>query len=292
MGEGARNALLGVLGAGGALAAYALYEPHRYRLVTRDLEVRNGVPRLDILHLSDTHLGGGSRRRAKWLSELPERLGVTPDLVLATGDLIQDDSGIDLLVEVLAGLEARLGRFYVLGSHDYFQSKFQNYAKYWTGNRKLPALRADSDRLEQGLQAKGWLPLTNRTEFVAHEAGRIRLAGVDDPYLNRHRIGHLRTSEQDACAIGLMHTPEVVSEYSLAGFDLVLAGHTHAGQVRIPFAGAVVTNSSLPAALAGGAHRVGESWLHVSPGLGHGKFSPIRFNARPEATLLRLRPRA
>ncbi|MGH2779209.1 MAG: metallophosphoesterase [Actinomycetota bacterium] len=290
MGQGARKALLGGLGAGGALAAYALFEPHRYRLAIRDLEVRPGVPHLDVLHLSDTHLGGGYRRRARWLSELPERLGVTPDLVLATGDLIQDDSGIDLIIEVLAGLEARLGRFYVLGSHDYFQSKFQNYGKYWTGNKKLTAPPANSDRLEQGLQAKGWSPLTNRTEFVTHEEGRIRLAGVDDPYLNRQRTAHIERGEQDLCAIGLMHSPEVVSEYSLAGFDLVLAGHTHAGQVRIPFAGAVVTNSSLPTALAGGAHRVGESWLHVSPGLGHGRFSPIRFNARPEATLLRLRP--
>ena len=292
MKPGAREALLGVVGAGAALGAYALYEPHRYRLVIRDLDVRRGAPRLDVLHLSDTHLGGGYRRRARWLSELPERLGVTPDLVLATGDLTQDDSGIDLVIEVLAGLEARLGRFYVLGSHDYFQSKFQNYAKYWTGKRKLTAPPADSDRLEEGLLAKGWLPLTNRTEFVAHEAGRIRLTGVDDPSLNRHRTEHLPTSSRDACAIGLMHSPELVSEYALAGFDLVLAGHTHAGQVRIPFAGAVVTNSSLPAALAGGAHRIGSSWLHVSPGLGHGKFSPIRFNARPEATLLRLLPRA
>jgi predicted MPP superfamily phosphohydrolase len=280
-----------VAGAGAALGAYALYEPHRYRLVTRALDVRRGAPRLDVLHLSDTHLGAGNRIRARWLSQLPERLGVMPDLVLATGDLIQDDSGIDPIVEVLAGLEARLGRFYVLGSHDYFQSKFQTYAKYWTGKRKLTAPPADSDRLEEGLRAKGWLPLTNRTEFIAHEAGRIRLTGVDDPYLNRHRTEHLQMSEQDAYAIGLMHSPELVSEYALAGFDLILAGHTHAGQVRIPFAGAVVTNSSLPAALAGGAHRVGRSWLHMSPGLGHGRFSPIRFNARPEATLLRLVPR-
>lgn len=292
MRQGARKALLRVLGAGGALAAYVLYEPHRYRLVTRDLEVRRGVPRLDVLHLSDTHLGGGDRRRAKWLWELPERLGTTPDLVVATGDLIQNNSGIDVIVEVLAGLEARLGRFYVLGSHDYFQSKFQNYAKYWTGKRRLTAPPADSHRLEEGLRSKGWLPLANRTEFVVQEGRRIRVAGVDDPYLNRHRTGHIQTSSEDACAIGLMHTPEIVSEYALAGFDLVLAGHTHAGQVRIPFAGALVTNSSLPTGLAGGAHRVGESWLHVSPGLGHGKFSPIRFNARPEATLLRLRPRA
>ncbi|MEA2517702.1 MAG: uncharacterized protein QOG16_1540, partial [Actinomycetota bacterium] len=89
-------------------------------------------------------------------------------------------------------------------------------------------------------------------------------------------------------AIGLAHAPDVVSQWMLQGFDLVFTGHTHAGQVRVPGFGAVVTNSSLPTELAGGLHRVGSGWLHVSPGLGTGRFAPIRFNCRPEATLLEI----
>ncbi|MGH2698610.1 MAG: metallophosphoesterase [Actinomycetota bacterium] len=280
----------GLAGAGVALGAYALYEPHRYRLVSHDLVVPPRLPPLEILHISDTHVGARSRTRLEWLAELPDRLGRTPDLVLATGDLVQGDSGIDPLVEVLASLEARLGRFFVFGSHDYYQASFPNYVKYWTGKRKLGSAHADSDRLRDSLQNKGWVQLHNRTEFLESPAGRLRLAGVDDPYLRRHRTAHLERSGRDVLAIGLMHTPELVSEFALAGFDLVLAGHTHAGQVRVPFLGALVTNCTLPAPLAGGPHRIGEAWLHVSPGLGTGKFSPIRFNCRPEATLLRLRP--
>jgi predicted MPP superfamily phosphohydrolase len=87
-----------------------------------------------------------------------------------------------------------------------------------------------------------------------------------------------------------MHAPDVVSEWFLTGFDLVLAGHTHGGQVRIPGIGALVTNCSLPTALAGGLHRIHGGWLHVSPGLGTGKYSPIRFACPPEATLLHLEP--
>jgi uncharacterized protein len=289
-GPGVTRALGRVVGIGAALGAYALYEPYRYRLVTHDLAGNPGVPPLDILHISDTHLGAKSRARIKWLSELPDRLGSTPDLVLATGDFVHDNSAIDPLAEVLAPLEARLGRFFVFGSHDYYQASFHSYAKYWTGKRDLKSPRADSSRLRDSLQDKGWIQLHNRSEVIDTSFGPIRVAGVDDPYLGRHTTDHLERDNQDRLAIGVMHSPELVSEFTLAGFDLILAGHTHAGQVRLPFAGAVVTNCSLPARLAGGPHRIGNSWLHVSPGLGTGKFSPIRFNCRPEATLLRLRP--
>jgi predicted MPP superfamily phosphohydrolase len=271
------------------MGAYALYEPYRYRLVTHDLACHPSVPELTLLHVSDTHLDSSNQARIRWLSELPDRLGLTPDLVLATGDLIQDNSGIEPLVELLAPLEARLGRFFVFGSHDYYQASFQSYAKYWTGKRTPRAPHADSDQLRDSLQNKGWVQLHNQSEVIETPAGRVRLTGVDDPYLGRHKTDHIERDARDVCAIGLMHSPEIVSEFVLAGFDLILAGHTHAGQVRVPFVGALVTNCSLPLPLAGGPHRIGDSWLHVSPGLGTGKFSPIRFNCRPEATLLRLR---
>jgi predicted MPP superfamily phosphohydrolase len=87
-----------------------------------------------------------------------------------------------------------------------------------------------------------------------------------------------------------MHAPDLTSEWALEGFDLILAGHTHGGQVRVPFVGALTTNSSLPNRLACGPFRVGGAWLHVSPGLGTGPYSRIRFNCPPEATLLELAP--
>jgi predicted MPP superfamily phosphohydrolase len=134
------------------------------------------------------------------------------------------------------------------------------------------------------------MPLTNATEVVDSPAGRIRVSGVDDPYIGRHRTEHISRAAGEVAAIGLMHAPDVVSNYALHGFDLVLGGHTHAGQVRLPWLGALVTNCSLPAALAGGLHGVGAAWLHVSPGLGSSRYFPFRFLARPEATLLRLVP--
>jgi predicted MPP superfamily phosphohydrolase len=226
----------------------------------------------------------------RWLEELPGQVGDIPDMVLATGDLIEDDSGIDDVVETLGALPAHYGRFYVLGSHDYYQSKFQAYTKYITGRRPVRAPKADTARLEAGLKEAGWTAVTNSTEVVETDGGRIRVVGVDDPYIHRDRTDHIDRKKGDALALGLVHAPDVVSDYALHGFDLVVAGHTHAGQVRLPGLGAIVTNCTLPSALAGGLSRVGDTWLHVSPGLGSGRFAPIRFNCRPEATLLSFRP--
>jgi predicted MPP superfamily phosphohydrolase len=225
-----------------------------------------------------------------FLAGLPDQLTATPDLIVATGDLIEDDTGIEPAVNALNSLEARLGRFYVLGSHDYYKSRFRSPVGYLSGPREpLRSRPADTARLEAGLQDKGWRALTNRTEVVDVAGGTIRMAGVDDPFLDRHRTDHIARGSTDVLAIGLTHSPDVVSEFLLAGFELVLAGHTHGGQVRLPF-GAPVTNCSIPSALAGGLHRIGDGWLHVSPGLGTGRYAPIRLGNRPEATLLRLGP--
>ena len=272
------------------LSAYALAEPHLFRLKRLVADLPVASVGLDVLHVSDIHLTARTEGLQRWLAKLPGLLDQPPDLVVATGDLIEDDSGIGPAVDLLSKLPARFGRFYVLGSHDYFQSSFHAYTKYFTGRRPINARHADTERLETGLKESGWMPVTNSTELVETDAGRVRVAGVDDPYINRHRTEHIRREAGDALAIGLMHAPDVVSEYALAGFDLVVGGHTHGGQVRIPGVGALVTNCSLPAALAGGLSLIGDTWLHVSPGLGTSPFARIRFNCRPEVTLLQLRP--
>lgn len=272
-----------------AAAGYSLVEARLPRLSVHTLELDYPVPPLSILHVSDTHLRAGDRHVARFVESLPYVVGRLPDLVIVTGDIIEDSSGIDPAINALSRLEAGLGRFYVLGSHDYFESRWQLPTKYFTGKKRpVTAPQADTPRLEAGLRSSGWAPLTNTTATVALGETQVRLTGVDDPYLRRHRTSHIGRAPDDAVAIGLTHSPDIVSEYVLAGYDLVLAGHTHAGQVRLPFIGALITNSSLPTGLAGGAHRVGSAWLHVSPGLGTSRFTPIRFGARPEATLLHL----
>lgn len=276
--------------AGAAAAAYAAYEPYRFRLTTKRVPVRAGTPRVSVLHVSDTHLRTDTAHTRAFLERLPGALGEVPDLVLATGDFTNDDPSMIDAITLLNGLEATLGRFFVYGSHDYFESAGPSFSKYFTEGSSPPARRRDESAMTQALEAAGWRSVVNSTEIVETEVGRIRISGVDDPYLNWDRAGHIERGPDDALAIALVHAPDVVSEWVLNGFDLVVAGHTHGGQVRIPGVGAVVTNCSLPAELAAGLSRIGDSWLHVSPGLGNGPYTPIRFACRPEATLLHLEP--
>jgi predicted MPP superfamily phosphohydrolase len=88
------------------------------------------------------------------------------------------------------------------------------------------------------------------------------------------------------------HTPQrrVLDGFAGDGHQLLLAGHTHGGQVRLPGVGAIVTNSDLDRARARGLSRHNASWLHVSAGLGTSPYAPIRLCCRPEASLLTLTP--
>lgn len=272
-----------------ALAAYGFLEPRLFRLRRLQVPVPLGAPSLKILHLSDTHMTERSHPVAGFVRSLPELMGEEPDLIVATGDLLDDGDGIELVLDAFSALSAKLGKFYVLGSHDYFKSEYKSPTRYLTGRRAEPStVRIDTEALESGLAAQGWKPLTNLTEHLS--GGRIRIAGVDDPYINLQRTGHIERAEGETLAIGVTHAPDVVSDWLLNGYDLVLAGHTHGGQIRAPFIGALVTNSTIPPELASGLHRLGGGWLHVTPGLGHSRFSPVRFLCRPEAALLELLP--
>jgi uncharacterized protein len=288
-----RTIALPVLG----VAAYSLWEARAYRLVVKEVPVGPGVPALDLLHISDTHLIARNRKLQAWLERLPNLLGTTPDVVVTTGDMIDHSNGIDPLIKSIEGLQGHLGRFYVLGSHDYYQSTIRGLFKglsrlYSKGGEPVTARFNDTARLEAELAGSGWVSLMNTTEFLNTPEGRVRLTGIADPFMKRHTTDHIERTLDDVAAIGLVHSPEVVSEWVLAGYDLVLAGHTHGGQVCIPGWGALVTNSSLPAVMASGLTRLGGTWLHVSPGLGTGRFAPIRLARPPEATLLKLRPGA
>ena len=141
------------------------------------------------------------------------------------------------------------------------------------------------------------IDLTNRRAEIEVRGQRIALAGVDDAHLRRDEYDRIAGSTEPGAVvrIGVTHSPEprLLDRFADDRYDLVLAGHTHGGQVRIPGYGAVVTNSELDRSRARGVSRWGSHmWLHVSAGLGNSPYMPVRFACRPEATLLTLMPRS
>ena len=149
--------------------------------------------------------------------------------------------------------------------------------------------------------AAGWADLTNARRRSRSAGVRIAFAGVDDPHLGYDRLDDVAgPADPDAdLRLGVAHAPylRVLDRFAADGYDAMLAGHTHGGQVCVPGFGALTTNCDLEPARAKGLHRhpaasrpgdPGSSWLHVSAGLGTSPYARIRFACRPEATLLTL----
>ena len=118
---------------------------------------------------------------------------------------------------------------------------------------------------------------------------------MDDPHLGYDDLARSpdRPTRRPTSGSASTHAPylRVLDQFAEDGYETILAGHTHGGQLCLPFKGALVTNCDLDTARAKGLHRHGDSWLHVSAGLGTSPYAPVRFCCRPEATLLTLTPR-
>jgi predicted MPP superfamily phosphohydrolase len=275
--------------AAAACVGWGVVEAHRYWIRTHRLAVLppDAKP-LRILQVSDLHLRMSSTRLAAFLSGLAEQ---TYDLVLATGDLLGEPASVERCARLLGGLQGRLGRYYVLGSSDYYAPRFKSYLDYFTKRRQPPTKRNRTDDFVRMLKEQGYEDLTNRTIRVDLKGTPTQITGLDDPFLHRDDRSLLRRSPDAAFAMCVVHDPAPYQDAAQAGFDLVVAGHTHGGQIRFPFVGAVVTNSTVPRRLALGASWVGRTLLFVTPGLGTGKFAPYRFLCPPEASVLELVPR-
>ena len=288
-------AAAGVAGLGAATAAYAgLVERNAFRLRVFDVPVlAPGAAPLRLLHLSDLHLTATQRRKREWI----RRLGrLEPDLVVVTGDFL---AGVDTVGPVLDALEPLLDRpgAFVPGNNDYYAPRPKNPLRYFVPekNRVFGAALPWPD-LAGALTEAGWVDLTNRRGQLKAGDRVVTLAGTDDPHLGRDRYAAVAGPADPAAdlRLGVTHSPEprVVSAFAADGYDLVLAGHTHGGQLRIPGYGAIVTNCGIDRDRARWLHRWDDhTWLHVSAGLGTSPYAPVRFACPPEATLLKLVPR-
>ena len=242
---------------------------------------------LTILHISDTHMLVGDRRKAAFLASLPQ-----PDVCVVTGDILGEPGAVDTCVDALRSTRGRLASYFVMGSNDYFAPQPLNYLSYFRPARKHRAgRRGRSEELRARLEADGWVYLANRKASLSRDGTGVEVVGLDDPHIERHDLRVAPREDPGSLGLAVVHSPDPVPELAALGYDLILCGHTHGGQVRMPFVGALVTNSTIPTRLCMGLSRVGRSYLHVSPGLGTSKFAPFRFLCRPEATVIEVVPR-
>jgi predicted MPP superfamily phosphohydrolase len=298
----ARTAGLGAL-AGAAVTAYALQEAQAYTLRSVSMPVLPaGADPLRVLHLSDLHVTPSQSRKREWVRSLA---ALEPDLVVNTGDNLAHLDALPTVVDALGPLLDVPGVF-VLGSNDYFAPRVRNPLRYLLpddGTRNTRTAKLPWGAMIAAFERAGWTDLSNTRATTRVRDLTFVWAGVDDPHLEYDDLGAI-AGPADASAdvrVGVTHAPylRVLDQLAADGYDAVFAGHTHGGQVCLPWYGALVTNCDLEPARAKGLHRhpadsrpgdPGSSWLHVSAGLGTSPYAPVRVACRPEATLLTLVP--
>lgn len=271
------------VGALGALGYAVGVEP--YAIETVRLEMR--VPRLPrafdgytLYQISDLHIRQTGRRERL----LRALLGSLPpaDLVVVTGDLVHTPRGVEPFLELARAFRATDGVYAVFGN-----SEHKNGVR--------------PHALARTLSENGITPLLNAHVRLSRGGSQVALVGVDDPVSDLDRMPvALADVSDDCCKILLMHSPDGIAEAALRGVDVVLSGHTHGGQVRLPLLGAPYTHSLLGRRMSSGYYagkklrrvigiRPGRTQLYVTRGLGVSGLA-LRFLTRPELTILTLRP--
>lgn len=258
-------------GSAAALAAWGVWVRRRLvRVTSVDVPVAGLAPDLDgyrIAHVTDLHIGGHDRKERgfEWAARVN---GLEPDLVAVTGDLVTVGSRYyEDAAEVLGAFRARDGVVVALGNHD-----------QW-----------NPDDFTQRIASKGPSVLRNESRAIKRGEATLVVAGIDDWSTGRDDLDRaLEGRMPGAPTVLLSHYPEFFPGAARLGVDLVLSGHTHGGQIALPFAERRVSLSSLVRQPPTGLHVSGRSRLYLNAGLGT-TGPPLRLGAAPEIAVLTLR---
>jgi predicted MPP superfamily phosphohydrolase len=283
---------------------------------------------LRILHLSDSHFKGGQTREREKIARIRKlTAGLEYDLLIHTGDFIHKDAGLEYALELLAAVpRPRLGAYGVLGNHDYAHYAMQaalprmwkSFVRneivrgwpVWTRPLRLPWFISyvrntpldgrrtghnDSAALVRTLEAAGVTILHNRGVHLFEPENELDLylAGVEDVCEASPHLESALTRAAAAAAhspvVLLSHNPDILVDPRMGEVDVMLAGHTHGGQLVLPLWGPAHTQSQyLARHEVAGYFRRGRTHVYISRGLGEG--IPLRWRARPQIALLTLQP--
>lgn len=215
---------------------------------------------LSIVHLSDVHFIGTLRREYfEFVCRLANEL--QPDMFVFTGDLLDDEELVSWLPTTFGKLKAPLGCWYVLGNHDW--------------NLDIPPIR-------EAMNRTGWVDVSGGVQSITYGEKELLIGGDERPWMGEHP--DFTTFDPDAFRLLLSHTPDNLRRARRQNVDLMLSGHVHGGQVRLPIVGPVYAPSLHGVRYAGGVYNASPTLLHVSRGLA-GRY-PLRWHCRPELTKL------
>jgi predicted MPP superfamily phosphohydrolase len=274
------NCIWPIAGIAGALGIYSFYEPFRIVLTHLDLPFRNlpkGLDGFTILHLSDLHTSkyGLLEKRAESIIS-----SLSYDMCVITGDLATTPKVLGYIRRMLGSLNHAPNIYVVPGNSEY---------KPW----------ADTSDILQACEEQGFSVLANSDIRILHNSSSFVLVGLDDAYSKMHDVTKAFNGvDSNAFIIALSHCPSIVDDLINHGASLVLSGHTHGGQVRIPGIGVLWSHMRRNKKLNDGYYpperlskylgfNVGESKLFVNRGLGTSRIH-LRLNCMPEIALLRL----
>ena len=253
-----------------------------------------GSKDIRVLHFSDLHL---TPNRKKEIADIKSFINLKPDLVISTGDFLAHQDAVPTAIYALNEL-LNLPGLFVFGSNDYYAPSFKNpfsYLRKDNGKRKLGA-KLPVEKFRNALTNRGWLDLNHGKEIIKVNDVKIEARGTDDAHLELDDYNLVAGTPKKGVdiAIGVTHAPyeRVLAAMASDNLDLIFAGHTHGGQVRLPWIGgskALTTNCDLETWRSRGVTKVNdEPWLNVSAGIGTSPFARIRVACPPEVSLITL----
>ena len=249
-----------------------------------------------ILHISDLHLIGRDKRIEYYFEKLKK---IKSDLIMITGDLIDNDNGIGWCIKYLKKLSSKSGTFVCLGNHDKFELNIlHSFFFHLMGMPK----RNNLELLRRRLTENNIQMMVNKKKKIDINSNPLTVIGIDAPFgFDRYKNSNRFSNEiksiknlflsipQNEYVILLNHVPDLLKELGRIKVNLVLSGHTHGGQIRLPFIGPLFAFSSFQRRYSKGLYHYNSYYLHVSGGLGVSRTTPIRLFCPPEATILTLR---
>lgn len=244
----------------------------------------DGSRTIKVLHLSDLHLCHPESYKLDFLEKLA---GEDYDMVVVTGDIFENESGLQYAKNVVAR-KPRLGSYAVLGNHDYYAYNWLNKT-YGRLDRKHrhPAKKRDVQPFVDALTDAGITTLRNESATLPE--ANIHIIGIDYPGTTKQVVDNLASAAPPgSLLLALMHLPRRLQQVVDAGVHFAFAGHTHGGQIRLPGIGALITDSELPREEASGLVRRESTIIHVSRGLSADPKTNFRLFCPPAATVLHI----